>query len=138
MQIKFDVSGLDLVVAKLEQLSIEDSAELMEDIAMAIKLQTIERFSTETDPDGAKWAPLKPSTIARKGSSGILKDTGALKNIVFTSGVRIAFIGAAPFYGVFHQWGTRHMPQRAFLGVNDDNMKDIENVVQAYFMSKGL
>lgn len=47
----------------------------------ATELQKVldQTFAAGRSPDGQPWAPLKPSTIARKGSSKPLVETGRLR-----------------------------------------------------------
>lgn len=89
-----------------------------------IKTLVFDAFSTGRDPStGDDWAPLAASTIAKrrvgKGKKQrytTLVDTGTLRNSVATrvEGDQIVFGTNVP-YGVFHQSGTRKMPQRRFL-----------------------
>lgn len=72
------------------------------------------------------WAPLKPSTIKRKGNSMVLIDTGAMLSSVNISKltqdsveVDVPFGGKTrnPKVPVFHQEGTKRMPQRKIIEV---------------------
>ena len=79
-------------------------------IARYIHRQTMQRFETETDPWGRPWAPLKPSTLARRrhGGDRILQDTGRLKGGYHWL-VRgdTAVVRAGVYYAAYHQFGTR-------------------------------
>lgn len=83
---------------------------------------TLERFATEGAYGGEKWAPLAPSTLARKDpGKGILVDSGRLRASLTqeTAPDSIRALlpqslhwGSSVPYGVFHQKGTSRMPQR--------------------------
>ena len=111
--------------------------------------RTRERFSSETAPDGTKWAPLAQATIkskqrrqqggkTRNGGSrarcnaapnAILKDTFLLRDtIAYKATSRDVAIGTPQKYGIFHQYGTARMPARPFLGVNAEDLIEIENI----------
>jgi phage virion morphogenesis protein len=83
-----------------------------------------------------KWEKLKPSTIRRrrKGSSSILQDTGRLKQSV-TSSPDIYHltktylrIGTTVKYAKYHQNGTRHMPARPFLLIDEEDERKIKEI----------
>lgn len=73
---------------------------------------------------GKPWAPLAPSTVARRrkgkrkgGRIRILRDTGMLYRSVnaFTTW-DYTEVGAREPYGHRHQFGGRHLPARPFIG----------------------
>jgi phage gpG-like protein len=82
-------------------------------------------FRDSEDPYGKKWAPLTGATKKRRrkgpGNSStiqILRDTGILQNSITHSlgiGGQSVDIGTNIEYGIHHQFGTKHIPQRAFL-----------------------
>lgn len=85
-------------------------------------------FDSETGPSGAPWAPLAQSTIDKKHHDLILWETGRLEDSVTgqtgdsvrEAGAReMAFGTNRPFAGV-HQDGSGNIPQREFLGFNDE------------------
>lgn len=109
-----------------------------------------DRFDSETAPNGAKWAPLAMSTIenkqrrqksgtTRNGKSrvrsnaepnAILKDTFLLRDtMTYNSSAFSVAIGTPLVYGVYHQYGTARMPKREFLGYNDADLDEIEEIV---------
>ncbi len=103
-------------------------ADLMEILGTLVEGQTKRRIASEkTSPDGNAWPPLK----ARSGS--ILVDTGRLLgSISHTSTSNEAIVGTNVFYGPFHQYGTRKMPARPFMGVSAPNMDEIRRAVDAW------
>jgi phage virion morphogenesis protein len=119
----------------MRAFAMRGTASLMETLGILVEGQTKRRFATKTSPDGAAWAALKPSTIARrrKKSSSILTDTGRLMgSISHTSSARQAIIGTNVFYGPFHQRGTSRMVARPFLGVGAKDMAEIKAAVEAW------
>lgn len=91
------------------------------------------RFVKEQTPDGSKWAPLKPSTLSRKKTRAILRETGNLVNsIAFTVGTDEVRIKPSAEYGIFHQTGTRKMVARPFMGFEPDDEANIGEIFQDY------
>jgi phage gpG-like protein len=90
------------------------------------------RYRAQINPDQEPWAPLAPSTIARKRRKGapnrILVETGALFNSlrVQDSGPSSFDIVFGPEYGKYHNTGTRNMPKRSFLGFNVRDVRLVE------------
>lgn len=78
-----------------------------------------DRFDQQRDPNGRRWAPHAPSTLARRGPGAqILVDTGHLRASVYVTVQRTGVVmGMRAPYGTFHQTGTRNMPMRRILPV---------------------
>ena len=78
---------------------------------------TQRRFRREVSPDGRKWPPLSPVTLAaRRNKRGILRDTGELfTSIQMQADVRRAEVGTPLDHPkVFtHQFGATIRPKRA-------------------------
>jgi len=84
------------------------------------------RFDRDVSPAGEKWPPLSKVTIANKGHDTILEDTRAMKRSVTESGAPNAIrsathrglvFGTSDEKAIFHQYGTRKIPQRKFVGM---------------------
>jgi phage virion morphogenesis protein len=134
------VQGLELAIALMEKFDLDNSQQLMESVARVMHAQNTRRFAQEVDPDGNPWLPLAASTIARKGSSGILKDKGALGSFTRKASRFEAEVGSKPFYAKFHQYGGSRAgwpngcpPKRTFLGIPPEDVKKIEEVVLDWF-----
>lgn len=99
--------------------------------AIAYKERTTkQQFASQTDPDGAGWAPLKPSTLRQKKTSSILTETGSLKgSIAGRARGNTGQVSAGTEYGIYHQTGTTRMAQRKILGWGKD---DPERIKQFY------
>jgi phage gpG-like protein len=117
---------------------ISDPDELMTQIGGVMERNIQGRFSTKTDPSGAPWAPLKPSTrarydkqdtVKRKGKGGgtevrrsgsLLERTRRMRQSLSSElvsagesiGVRIGF---GVEYEAYHEFGTEHMARRGLL-----------------------
>lgn len=106
----------------------------MREATVFMERQTKKRFLTETDPDGAAWADLRPSTIAQKKTSTILREESILVNSVASeSGGSVGRVYATAEHGLYHQTGTSKMPAREFLGIGADDEAMIEKIFVAHF-----
>ena len=77
-------------------------------------------FAKQSDPDGKPWAALKPSTLARKKTNAILRETATLANSITSSSAGlIGQVSASTEYGIYHQTGTRKMAQRKIIGISE-------------------
>jgi phage virion morphogenesis protein len=101
-----------------------DYGPLLKRVAVALRADALKNFAGSHDPDGNAWAPLKPSTLKgrRKGGKGAkpLIDTGLLRNSVTTvrQGPLELLFGTNLPRGAYHQFGTRTIPARPFLGIS--------------------
>ncbi|NEP15199.1 MAG: hypothetical protein F6K14_34530 [Symploca sp. SIO2C1] len=103
--------------------------------------ETERQFATETDPDGVRWAALAPSTLAQKRRLGypdnILTRTGKMRNsVVAIADARSVLIGVDVPYAIFHQQGTRKMPQRRILGMNDKREQKLRKLIRVWIRRK--
>jgi len=106
-------------------------------IGLQMLKSTDKTFKAEGRP---KWADLADSTKARRRRGPratrkimILQDTGQLKRsmtyeIKKPSIVRWGPSRIAP-YGIFHQLGTRKMPQRKFIDMYPEDKQRIKQIV---------
>ncbi len=80
----------------------------LNDIAEYLHQSTDNRFRQQVAPDGSPWAPLAPSTLARKKGSRILRDKGTLQDTLrhIVSNNELAFGTDRP-YGAIHQFGGK-------------------------------
>lgn len=84
------------------------------------------------------WAPLAPATVIdRKGASGpILDRTGRLLKVATQFNIwsytrdsaTITGIDSRVKYGKYHQGGTRKMPARPFVVLQDEDEEQIERI----------
>lgn len=90
-------------------------------VGEVVEKSVIDRFQTETAPDGSPWTPLRPSTLAsrlrrKKSDRGILRDSGDLRQSISTQveddGVWVG-VKSGIRYGAIHQFGgTIDLPAR--------------------------
>ena len=102
---------------------------------MYMERETKLNFAKEADPDGNKWAALKPSTLRYKKTSSILRETGALAGSVRMTPAtnKQVKVKASKSYGIFHQTGTSKMAARPFIGIGAQHKPKIKQVFQEYF-----
>lgn len=104
--------------------------------------RTVERFRTKRDPDDQPWAPLAGATIEqreRRGTLplGILLDSGELRDSIQVGVTRNSFIiGTNLDYAEYHQEGTPNMPERSFMGFNDEIFDDFQMLVESMMQIK--
>jgi phage virion morphogenesis protein len=113
-------------------------------------VRTRERFDNEVDPDGQGWQALAPSTVeskqrrktkpgkrarVRAGATDILKESWLLRDtIAYNADSTSVRVGTPQEYGVFHQSDEPRskIPQRKFLGVNAEDLAEINEIVTDY------
>lgn len=109
---------------------LADRTPLHKSIAQHIKADTLSHFSTESAPDGRRWAPSQRA-LATGGRT--LTDTRALKDSVVTFADHSTIIvGTDIDYGKYHEFGTRNMAQRQWLGFDDE--EEILDIIEDYIM----
>ena len=131
---KVKISGnaikvLDATVDKLKNVK-----PFLSRAALYQERSTKLNFAKESSPDGEKWAKLKASTLRRKRSGKILRETSALINSIDSdiSG-DTAIVSASQSYGIFHQTGTRKMDKREFLGISKkDELRILEIAAEMF------
>lgn len=138
----------------LKELGIIEFKKANKAIGEILKESTVERFSTKKAPDEKKWQQSK-SSIA-KGKTTLL-DSAILRNsIKYRANAKGVVIGTNTIYAATHQLGdtrtikakTRKglrfniagqwfnkkvvkitIPARPFLGISNDDMKEIESTM---------
>ncbi len=149
--------GASRIEAELFSLAnaLEDISPLMETIAFYGESSTLERFETETAPDGSRWAQ---SLRARTEGGKTLTDNAILKNsITPESGSDYAAWGSNIIYAGIHNFGGtirakngKHLafglpgglgfrkveavdiPQREFLGISSEDETEILFLAEDY------
>lgn len=132
----------------LKQVSegVKDMSPFFDSVEMHMIDSITQNFEAGGRPQS--WAPLRPATIAMKGSSSILQDHGDLKNSINASNTdRDALslkLWAGEAHGAFHQqvdsdplsqWGKKNkrgMPFRPFILFQDSDLTEIENILIKY------
>ena len=95
-------------------------------------------FASQSTPDGSPWAPLAPSTVAKKGHSRILFESGALEASLVNVGgpgninataCRGLLFGTDVEYAIFHQQGTARMPARPAVGMSEETVDKLAETI---------
>lgn len=137
--------AIDGLIGLQEQLAQSD--DVIQIVATILRDSAKERFITKQDPQGKPWEDLKPSTVKHKEKYGvrsnamnILVNHGDLgRNIIYQIlNNHSAKVGSTQWYGNFHQQGTSKMPQRAFLGVSDDDNATIREALNEFLEEEAL
>ncbi|CAN2042515.1 Phage virion morphogenesis protein [Candidatus Magnetomoraceae bacterium gMMP-15] len=110
---------------------------LSEGIGEVLVSSTHQRFKETTDPDGKRW---KQSKRAKKEGGQTLVDTARLKNSIGYEATRtMVAVGTNVEYAHAHQAGSRvgrghrvKLPERKFLGINEDDMKNANELVDDF------
>lgn len=90
----------------------------LRNIGEHLRQTTIDRFETETAPDGTPWAPLNPLYAATKKGRGILKESGELKReivyqIAGSGPTSELLVGTNRPHAWVHQEGATIRPKNA-------------------------
>ncbi len=122
-------SGVEGVIAELDALA-ERTANLAPVLEVAARdTQTLidDSFRKSRSPDGTMWAPLAPSTIAKRRArygarrTRVIKtlvNTGILRNSIYSTDAQTSLLfGTNIEYAPYHQFGSGRM-HRPFLPVD--------------------
>ncbi|MDD3492214.1 MAG: phage virion morphogenesis protein [Candidatus Thermoplasmatota archaeon] len=149
------VEGLDEVQAALRNalhaLTPTGLRDVLADINVVLETRARDSFDQQRAPSivpdigkakGAakqKWKPLADSTIKRRrtgrksGSPIPLIDTGTLRRSISTVlGVMETTIGTAVHYGQYHSAGTKRMPARPFIGIDERDVLRLELAIRGH------
>lgn len=130
----------DVITIEIDDREIRDGLRALEDrlgnlrpffldIGEALLNSTRERFTTQTDPDGRRWADYAPLSDAykkrkKKHPDLILTLNGYLRGTLNYSATKDELrIGTPMIYGAAHQFGRPeiNLPARPFLGLSDED-----------------
>ncbi len=148
----------DQLLNRLNTLSSVDKAGAMNAIAEALRTSTVERFRSEETPEGKKW---ETSIRARQKGGKTLTKTTALKTSIKAQADESGLaVGTNLVYAATHQYGDERtiraknskylrfqigdrwvsvpsvrvsIPARPFLGVSDDDDKEIREMLEELF-----
>lgn len=104
-------------------------------IAGVLRSEAEFAFEREQTPEGEGWKPLNEDYRLRRFKQGYtgnkLQCTGMLlKSVNVDYGDNFVVIGAAEPYGQYHQLGTKKMPARSFMGLGQDGVDEIVDILQ--------
>lgn len=136
-----DTEEIKQLQDKLKSLKLSSSEErnILSGIGAEIETQTEERFEKQKDVSGNKWKDISQKTreyYNKKGIKGsILSRTRQLRDTIESQINNSQLLtGAVKVYAAAHNFGddARNIPQREFLGLNEENIRDIEDIVNSY------
>lgn len=136
LDISFDEKDMRIVqgaFAKLVQLGKSDG--VTRKMANVLRADAEEAFETEQSPDGKKWEDLDPvykkSRFAKGYDGKMLHRTGQLiDSLNIDYGDDFAAVGVSESYSIYHQLGTKKMSARPFLGVSEDGVEEIKDILK--------
>lgn len=133
--IEFEIKA-DALIEKLKaaQKKLDNLQKPLREAGLYMERETKLNFARQSSPEGAAWAALKPSTLRRKRSGAILRETSALMGSVAFQGASNteARVGAGTEYGIYHQKGTSKMAARPFIGIAGRHQPKIEQIFEQY------
>lgn len=129
-----DLAGLLPAKRALDRLSRLDTRRLLEILGSEAESQTRRRLSDEkTDPTGQPWDDWSDAYADRRPpKGGILDLDGSLiDSIAFEVEGDAFIIGSNLVYALVHQkgWEEMNIPARPYLGVSDENLEDLGELV---------
>lgn len=129
----------EAVIAKLKEAhrKLENLQKPLREAGLYMERETKLNFAKQSSPEGSPWAALTPATLKRKRSGAILRETSALVGSVQFMGASNteAKVGAGTSYGIYHQFGTRKMAARPFIGIAPRHEPKIEKIFESYLQS---
>lgn len=135
LEIKFDERDMRIVqgaFAKLVKLGKSDG--ITRKMANLLREDAEDAFENERSPTGEKWKALSPaykeSRFAKGYDGKILHRTGLLiASLNIDYGDDFAAVGVSETYGIYHQLGTRKMHARPFLGISEEGIDEIKDIL---------
>lgn len=139
----FNLSESDRLRKHLATLAMLDIAELVSMVSFEGENQTRRRIKSEkTSPGGEAWPEWSAGYKAtRHGNQGLLMSEGnLLDSITADPDGSVAAWGSIEPYTAIHNFGGAalgiNIPQREFLGLSDENLLDIENLIIGWIEDK--
>jgi phage virion morphogenesis protein len=121
---------------------LTDMTPLMQEIGDALVVSTKRRFGQGVAPDGSKWAPKAPATLAKSTDSRpLFGPSGMLSSqISYEASADSVLIGSNRIYAAMmqfggtkakfpHLWGD--IPARPFLGYSDADVEEVLEIISA-------
>jgi phage gpG-like protein len=152
IRFKLDIAGKAEIDRGIDRFSrlVDDYRPVwaeMKDTFLIIERAQFESEGAAESESGSKWAPLSPAYAAAKehrfGEMPILMATGELyegltdehsPNFVFESFERFMTIGTRVKHAIFHQLGTKKMPQRKEIGFKEETKRRLMKLMQTYMV----
>lgn len=146
----------DTVSPALDRLAalLDDLAPVMREIGEYLRESTKQRFSTGTAPDGSRWAPKSPVTMARYGARRsnrvdprpLFGPSGDLSGTIAYDAARDSVsVGSNMIYAAVMQFGAAqgafgrtsrnapipwgNIPARPFLGLSPEDERALDAII---------
>lgn len=144
-EIKVDNKAVNEALSRLA-IAIANPRPAFLGIGESLVLSTWGRFETGTAPDGTRWEPNAPSTLARKkGDKPLIGKTHLLsQQISYTVDGDELSVGSPMVFAAMQQFGGKKsqfphlwgdIPARPFLGISTADETMIVNTVSDYLRS---
>lgn len=131
LSVQVDQQELEFLLNQLQELEPTNFVRDILDESQALLLNRMRtRFLNTQAPDGSVW-PVSKAAIARNFNGKTLFDTGTLFHSIqgYVTGDNERQIGTDVFYGPFHQFGTKYLPVRAFIGYSDYDLGLVQRLM---------
>ncbi len=126
-------------LAMLKRLEDFNAYAMFDDIGSYLDSEVANRFAEGKDPEGQTWTP----SIRGSEDGATLVDYGHLRDsithITFLDGTGLEH-GTDSIYGAIHQFGgdtgrnkATFIIARPYLGINDDDEIEIDNIVEDHY-----
>jgi len=159
--VEFNDAEVGAAIRRIQE-HLTDLSDLMNEIGMFLVQSTGQRFADTETPEGVKWAPRSPVTLAHYKRAGqkfgpILYREGDLKRSIFhqydagsvTIGSPLVYSGVMQFgaeqgaFGAaigkdskgrdhFHSIPWGRIPARPFIGVSENDRTNILDTIQEW------
>ncbi|WP_434361055.1 phage virion morphogenesis protein [Parasalinivibrio latis] len=132
--LSIDVRHLDSLNRTLTRLAKVDAQEVMLALANLVESQTRTRLEQDKqDPDGEPWEAWSlPYGRTRHSNHSLLENEDHLiDSLVSWANDTEARTGSNLVYAASHQYGDdrRNLPERAYLGVNNDDLVALDSAL---------
>lgn len=142
--IRIEITGLEAIDRQLQQLMRVNKTRALDEIGQYFTSEIQQRFVRSEDHEGRAWAPLKYRVGTPLVNRGILKASITHKikdeNTVEIGTNVIDSIQNRVSYARIHNYGGRagrgkkvKIPKREFMGISDDNEREILEIAEKYF-----
>ena len=121
---------MDALKKRLQKMrnNLTNPSPTMQKVSTLMYKDVLTHFGKEQGDSGS-WTPLK----YRKGK--ILQDTGRLRNSIKSDNTKdSASVGTSLEYAATHNYGRDNIPERKFLWLSKDMLKQITDILGKYFL----
>ena len=138
-EIQTEADGVLRILAETEART-RNWRPALNEAALFLERETRQNFLKQQDPDGNPWKPLAESTLKsklrRRAPRAILRDTSTLVSGIAArpasrNQVSVETTAGAE-YGIWHQLGTRRMPQRRYMGFSQRYIDRVQEILLSY------